>query len=387
MVFYATHIKKALNVNPNARKYDIKFVEPGLHLTRMLSPYGKFFSPVVFDVLSPLVHGFFVGTHQIHNAIIHVLYPHLYSFLTLIQSTNLNRIVTYHHIPETISPKIIDRKIDLNRLSVSSKASDSYKESFSTSGIDSTWELYDSMVHMVATRFTDHIVSVSSLTREEILNLYKNVKAETVHVVHPAPSDKITFLERNYRSKLSRRTKVIGYFGSLEKRKNVLLLPFIGYSLKKLAKTDVTFEFHIWGKGPYESRLRNLVKLLGIQDFFKIHPIGRLSEEQKNVVLNDFDLLVLPSFKEGFGLPIVEAAKVKVPCVVFSWSKIPKEIKDMCIPANTVTHMTQIIFDILTKAEKLACLGENACDKAQEYTWQNTATKLSSLYEQVLTSG
>jgi glycosyltransferase involved in cell wall biosynthesis len=51
------------------------------------------------------------------------------------------------------------------------------------------------------------------------------------------------------------------------------------------------------------------------------------SKEQMNLVYNAMDVLVSPSFSEGFGVPIIEAQSCGVPAIVNNWTSMPELVK------------------------------------------------------------
>ena len=79
----------------------------------------------------------------------------------------------------------------------------------------------------------------------------------------------------------------------------------------------------IIGDGPDMDRLRQMQEELGLQDY--VHLLGRRSPDYLSSHLREYDLFVLPSLTEGFGLSVAEAMAAKLPVVV-SDIEGPREI-------------------------------------------------------------
>jgi phosphatidylinositol alpha-1,6-mannosyltransferase len=101
----------------------------------------------------------------------------------------------------------------------------------------------------------------------------------------------------------------------LEKRKG------IQNAMKAIAKLQhegLIFEWDICGKGPAEKELHDLSKELKLEKNIRFP--GRVSDKDKQLLLSQADLFVMPSYQEGnslegFGISYVEAAAFGVPSV------------------------------------------------------------------------
>jgi glycosyltransferase involved in cell wall biosynthesis len=103
-----------------------------------------------------------------------------------------------------------------------------------------------------------------------------------------------------YNAKLNSETVKYLYVGSLIDRKNVKLVIKSLQSFK-----DNSFYFDIIGDGPNRKKLENYVKNTNLSN--KISFKGSLSREYIQQIINEYDVLILPSKFDGWGAVVNEA--------------------------------------------------------------------------------
>jgi len=110
------------------------------------------------------------------------------------------------------------------------------------------------------------------------------------------------------------------FIGSFEPRKNIeTLLQAFNY-WKKISFSSA--KLHLIGK---TNQLKNIYQATDIV----FH--GMISDEKRDEILNQCGTLILPSYYEGFGLPIVEAAKRGLKIIASFAGSLPE-----IAPANTI---------------------------------------------------
>ncbi|RZL62133.1 MAG: glycosyltransferase family 1 protein, partial [Pedobacter sp.] len=101
--------------------------------------------------------------------------------------------------------------------------------------------------------------------------------------------------------------------GTIEARKNILAI------VKAMPKINADFKLIIIGKEkPYADKVKREIERLGLADriiFLKDIPFKDLPS-----IYQIASLFVLPSYYEGFGIPIIEALYSKVPVVAATGS-------------------------------------------------------------------
>ncbi len=81
--------------------------------------------------------------------------------------------------------------------------------------------------------------------------------------------------------------------------------------LSKLKVEGYNFIWYIVGSGVCEKKLKNIIKKEKLENFVKL--LGYKNNHRDYI--KDCDLFVLPSYQESFGMVLVEAMQVGVPCL------------------------------------------------------------------------
>jgi len=138
------------------------------------------------------------------------------------------------------------------------------------------------------------------------------------------------------------------------------------------------------GGGWWEQNLRDAAAELGIGDAVTFH--GHVPEPRKHELLARSWVHVMPSRKEGWGLAVIEAAQHGVPTVGYRSSKgLTDSIIDgvtgllvggdaVADQAAAVPALASAVESLLLDAELRADLGRKARLRANEFSWEQTAS-------------
>lgn len=127
----------------------------------------------------------------------------------------------------------------------------------------------------------------------------------------------------------------IGYLGRLTKDKGVDLL------IKEVARINLPYELLIAGEGKLEDDLKQLAKELKV-------PVRFVGRVEPNSFLAGIDIFVLPSRTETFGLALVEAMALGLPCVTSNVCGLPEIVADtgLAVPHGSLaTAITKLLAD------------------------------------------
>ena len=131
---------------------------------------------------------------------------------------------------------------------------------------------------------------------------------------------------------------------------------------------------------------------------FSLHQA--LSDEQLNRLYNVFDMTVLPSVAEGFGLPIIESFAAGVPVVATDYSacselvrgrgELVRVLATVTAGANLIEHAVLDVADLAARIENLAGNpdlrrrhAEAGLEFARSLTWENLMPRWFDLIRSV----
>ena len=110
---------------------------------------------------------------------------------------------------------------------------------------------------------------------------------------------------------------------------------------------------------------------------------GSLSNKERRDLIKKSWVLVNPSVREGFGLNVIEANALGVPCVAYNVAGLRDAIVDgktglLSIPGST-EDLANAIVRILTDADLRTKLSEEALARAKNFNWNKVADEFMKI--------
>jgi len=186
------------------------------------------------------------------------------------------------------------------------------------------------------------IIAVSENTKKDLVELYGGQPEKISVVYHGASPPQLEPVSQEI------KTPYIIFIGRLEAKKNILGLLKAFNLLKKKYKTPHKLIL----VGPRGYGCRNLTsQLINQKDIIEK---GYVSDKEKWSLLQGAEMFVLPSFYEGFGLPILEAQAAGCPVITSNVSSLPEVAGQAAIlvDPNNVEQISQAMYKIIND-EKL----------------------------------
>src|SRR5581483_8460258 len=231
------------------------------------------------------------------------------------------------------------------------------------------------------------ILAVSEFTKRSIHAAY-GVQSNTV-LVTPVPPLRREHLPQARAKQIVRNLGIekpyLLFVGNLEPRKNLTSL-VEAYAQSNIARTHSLIL--AGGRGWKNEVLLQRVEQLQAQGTGIILP-GYITDEQKTALLQNASLVTMPSYYEGFGMPVLEAFAYGVP-VALSDIPVLREVAgkaafyfdpyDIRSIADTLDSAVQNTA-VRTSQQKLMP------EVLKKYSWQDTAHNVVTKIEQIKKNG
>jgi glycosyltransferase involved in cell wall biosynthesis len=232
-------------------------------------------------------------------------------------------------------------------------------------------------------RKAKHLTAVSQFTKSQIQKIYQ-IKPETITVIPNGVGEPLKISPDQEKIILNKFNlsgqKYFIYLGTLKPNKNI---PFLVEAFSQFIKVKPdysNFKLVIAGKKGW--LFRQIFSTV-LQHKLTKHVIftNYIKDTEKWTLLSHAQSLIIPSTYEGFGIPSLEAMKVKTPVIA---SNIPafKEVAQSAAifvdPFNQKS-LTQAMEDILKPSTKQILI-KNGLVQVQKYTWFKSAQLLSDFF-------
>ncbi|MPZ18058.1 MAG: glycosyltransferase [Luteitalea sp.] len=111
--------------------------------------------------------------------------------------------------------------------------------------------------------------------------------------------------------------------------------------------------------------------------------VGYVEDSGRTSLYRDALMLVLPSWDEGFGLPVVEAMAAGVPVIVSNRGALPEVVGNagVVVDAADSAALSAAMAELLEHPAQLETLRQRGILRAQQFTWAASARAHCAVYE------
>ena len=222
-------------------------------------------------------------------------------------------------------------------------------------------------------RKADHVIVNSHYTAGEVIRQF-SVPSEHVSVCAPGAPD------------WQPRAPVPGsgyllFLGTLEPRKNIGTLLDAYERLLASRATGTTPDLVLAGQatgaaGPWLERLTR-APLAG-----HVRHLGYVDESKRRQVYEGARALVIPSFHEGFGIPVLEAMAIGVPVIAASSGALPEVLGDagLLIDPQDSSAFATAMARLLDEDGLASHCAHAGVERARMFRWPETARRVCEAY-------
>lgn len=228
----------------------------------------------------------------------------------------------------------------------------------------------------------DRIIAVSENTRRDI-EIFLNRPPTRTTVIHHGVDSPVTTRHHNKRAGLDIQADFILFVGTRRPHKNIEGLIQAVNLLRK--QKDKNIDLVVAGKSYSDyTGPEKLVEHLDLQEH--VHFLDFVPDAELPALYDAARVVVLPSFYEGFGFPILEAMARGKPVAASNLTSLPEIIGDagLLFDPRSSEDIANKIEKILTSNTLHKQLSLAATKRAETFSWQKVAESTLAVYEEAL---
>lgn len=229
----------------------------------------------------------------------------------------------------------------------------------------------------------DSIIAISECTKKDIIK-YGNVDEKKIKVIYQSFSPIFTQNvsredKQRIRQKYSLPNDFILNVGTIERRKNVLLVVRAIKTLEQSGQNDIHLVI-VGRRTEYTEEVCKYIKENNLSE--RIHIINGVLFDELRVLYSLASVFVYPSIYEGFGIPIIEAIANKLPVIACKGSCLEEAGGEysVYVENNDVKAMAEAIKVFLYNKEKRQQAIEKGLVHIEKFANNNVAQKHVDLY-------
>jgi glycosyltransferase involved in cell wall biosynthesis len=240
-------------------------------------------------------------------------------------------------------------------------------------------ERYDKLVIMKLFKNVDKVIFLSEKTKEQFLQagLAEN-KCAVVYNFHLVNTCNET-VDRKFSALNTEHKRNLLFLGSIDKRKGIIEL--------LTALTGVNKDYFIFNICGTVTDISVENKFYELVDSMKDNVVlqGYVSGEKKNKILNETDILILPSYGEGLPISILEAMASGCSIISTNVGAIPEIIKDKVngyiIKPGDIESLRERINTLLTSKTHLKEVIKENYTYSKQFSIGNFIKNISNIYD------
>jgi glycosyltransferase involved in cell wall biosynthesis len=228
-----------------------------------------------------------------------------------------------------------------------------------------------------AVKNADKIIAISNSTKNDLLKIYPKINADSIRVIYHGYNKKL-FRENISPNEIEKTKNRYGlhasrymiFVGTIQPRKNIEIL-LEAFAILKREEKYKPLKLVIAGSSGWLSD--NIIEK--IKKTADVIMTGKFETEDLPALLAGAEVFVLPSFYEGFGLPIIEAMACGTPVVAADNSSISEIAGDSALLFNpkSADNLAKILRDILENENLRNNLRKKGLERVKDFNWEKCA--------------
>ncbi len=158
-------------------------------------------------------------------------------------------------------------------------------------------------------------------------------------------------------------------------------------AMQKVIRIKPSIHLTLAGRGSMTAELRQQSKQLGIEN--SVDFCGFINSDEISSFLSQYDIMVMPSLQESFGVAVLEASAVGLPVVASNIGGVPEvlisEKTGILVPPGRAEKLSQAIIRLAENAELRRTMGQAGRKMvAEKFRWEVSLDKMAELYERLV---
>lgn len=224
---------------------------------------------------------------------------------------------------------------------------------------------------------SDAVIAVSSSVQNYLLDRKLANKKNLFLIPNAVDTQKISPKNKVKKVKSVHRAPIIGTIGNLNLQKGQ---SYLISAMKLVLQKFPLASLEIVGEGEERVNLENQIKLLGLEHHMTL--LGRKNNAAD--YLNHFDVFVLPSIAETFGIVILEAMASGVPVVASRVGGICDIVENkktgLLVPPRQPQILAEAIVKLLDHPAEAAKYKRAGLQRVTEFDWRKVIKEIEKVY-------
>lgn len=217
------------------------------------------------------------------------------------------------------------------------------------------------------------IIAVSESTKQDINTWYGTPLDKIQRIYNGFSQYQGTNIPDSYKKYELEKNKYLLYVGTIQPRKNAMA---ILHALRALRTQFPDLKLALVGRrGWLFEGILKTIRELGLSD--RVKELGYVPNEDLPDLYKNAACFVLPSFYEGFGIPVLEALSQGAAVVTSSNSSLAEVGGDAClyVDPNDTMQLAAAIERILTDPELKTDLQKKGREQSKKFSWNTCAAE------------
>jgi len=232
------------------------------------------------------------------------------------------------------------------------------------------------------------IIAVSQSTKKDIIHLL-GIEEGKIAVIHEASNLGVYYrknddvLNGDILKKYSIQKPYFLYVGEKRPHKNLegLIKAFAIFK----EKYDSRNSFLVLTGKKYSTYHEYITTAenLGVKD--RLIFTGFIPEEHLKAIYSEAEILLLLSFYEGFGIPILEAMECGIPVITSNISSMPEVAGEaaLLVDPNNIQEIAEAMNNIVSSKTLRKQLIESGLKRVKQFSWERTARQTLKVYNEI----